>query len=264
MADALHIVTDILAVLFSLFALSVSSRPPTSSLTYGYHRFEVLASLINGLSLLGIVGVIMYEAYLRFLSPQPILVLGTAGLASIALVLNMIASRILNIAQANVPTRKDENLASVELHLLGDALSSFAVIIGAAAVSLTHQYYLDPLIAAFIGLIVLQSALKTMMQGGAIILERSPLKDTTLLRQKLANVEGVIDVHDLHVWRICSHITVASMHACLDAEGRNNTTLVRNQLEHEMTKLGIGHITIQLEETCCVPLHNHETHQPNE
>jgi len=257
-ADALHIVTDIIAVLFSFVALSVSSRPPTGRLTYGYHRFEVLASLVNGLSLFAIAGVIMYEAYLRFLTPQPIHVLGTAVFAGVAMCLNIIASRVLNSAQAKIPDRRDENVASAELHLFGDALSSLAVIVGAAAVYLTGRGYLDPLVAAFIGLIVLRSAIKTTVQGGAIFLERSPLKEMGALRQKLTDVQGVLDVHDLHVWRICSHITVASMHACLNAEGKNNPASVRNQLEREMNKLGIYHITIQLEEVCCEPAHGHE------
>ena len=257
-ADALHIVTDIMAVLFSFVALSVSSRPPTGRLTYGYHRFEVLASLVNGLSLFAIAGVIMYEAYLRFLTPQPVHVLGTAVFAGVAMCLNIIASRALNSAQAKIPDRRDENVASAELHLFGDALSSLAVIIGAAAVYLTGRNYLDPLVAAFIGLIVLRSAILTTVQGGGIFLERSPLKEMEALRQKLTDVEGVLDVHDLHVWRICSHIIVASMHACLNAEGKNNPASVRNQLEREMNKLGIYHITIQLEEVCCEPAHGHE------
>jgi len=258
-ADALHVITDILAVLFSLLALSISARPPTERLTYGYHRYEVLASLVNGFSLFAIVGIIMYEAYLRLLTPQPVFVLGTAAFASIAMVLNIVASRILNSAQAKIPGHRDDNVASAELHLFGDALSSFAVIVGATAVFLTGQYFLDPIIAAFIGLIVLRSAIKTTVQGGAIFMERSPLKDIGVLRQRLIGVKGVVDVHDLHVWRICSHITVASMHACLDAQGKSNSTLIRNQLEHEMNDLGIDHVTIQLEDICCTPIHGHET-----
>jgi len=259
-ADALHVITDILAVLFSLIALSISARPPTERLTYGYHRYEVLASLVNGFSLFAIVGIIMYEAYLRLLTPQPVFVLGTAAFASIAMVLNIVASRILNSAQAKIPGHRDDNVASAELHLFGDALSSFAVIVGATAVFLTGQYFLDPIIAAFIGLIVLRSAIRTTVQGGAIFMERSPLKDIGVLRQRLIGVKGVVDVHDLHVWRICSHITVASVHACLDAQGKSNSTLIRNQLEHEMNDLGIDHVTIQLEDICCTPVHGHETH----
>jgi len=259
-ADALHVITDILAVLFSLIALSISARPPTERLTYGYHRYEVLASLVNGFSLFAIVGIIMYEAYLRLLAPRPIFVLGTAAFASIAMVLNIVASRILNSAQAKIPGHRDDNVASAELHLFGDALSSLAVIVGATAVFLTGQYFLDPIIAAFIGLIVLRSAIRTTVQGGAIFMERSPLKDIGVLRQRLICVKGVVDVHDLHVWRICSHITVASVHACLDAQGKSNSTLIRNQLEHEMNDLGIDHVTIQLEDICCTPVHGHETH----
>lgn len=257
MADALHVVTDILAVLFSLFALVVSSRPPTASLTYGYHRFEVLASLVNGLSLLGIVAIIMYEAYLRFLDPEPIFVLGTVTFASVALTLNLLASTILRRTQA-MSEGEDENVASTEMHLIGDALASLAVIVGAIAVFLSHEYFFDPLVAVFIGLIVLRSAIKTTMQGGAIIMERSPIKDSALLRQKLSSVKGVADVHDLHVWRICSHITVASMHACLNAGGKKDSPEVRKRLEEEMDKLGVHHVTIQLEEVCCLPVHDHQ------
>jgi cobalt-zinc-cadmium efflux system protein len=263
MADALHVVADILAILFSFVALVISSRPPTSDLTYGYHRFEVLATLVNGFSLLGIVGVIMYEAYTRLLNPQPIFIVGTAVVASVAIFLNVVASRILRSAQPEISDYKDENVASAEVHLLGDALASLAVIVGAVAVYLTGQYYLDPLVAAFIGLIVLRGAIKTTMQGGAIILERSPFKNTAGLSQKLAGVEGVADVHDLHIWRICSHITVASMHACLNAMGKTDSTGVRNRLEDQLERLGIHHVTIQLEEVCCEPAHGHKVHERN-
>jgi len=258
MADALHVVTDILAILFSFLALVVSARPPTGSLTYGYHRFEVLASLVNGLSLLGIVGAIMYAAYQRILAPQPIFIPGTVAVAFAAMLLNILAARVLRGAQAEISGRRDENVMSAELHLFGDALASFAVIVGAAAVYLTGEYFLDPIVAVFIGLIVLRSAVKTIAQGGAIIMERSPVRDPAALRERLVAVEGVADVHDLHIWRICSHITVASMHACLDFAGRSDAGTVRKRLEERLDEAGIHHVTIQLEEVCCAPVHGHE------
>jgi cobalt-zinc-cadmium efflux system protein len=256
-ADALHLVTDILAVFFSLIALTISSRPPTNSLTYGYHRFEVVASLANGLSLLGIAGVIMYEAYVRVVSPQAIVVLGTVVFAAFALGLNIVASKTLQSAQADVQGDEDLNVSSAKIHILGDALASMAVIVGAVAVSLTGLSYLDPIVAAFIGLIVIRSAVNMTRQGGAIILERSPFKDMQKLQQELGGVGGVADVHDLHIWRICSHITVASMHACLDARGKDESSTVRNRLEREMSRLGMQHVTIQLEDVCCTPQHAH-------
>jgi cobalt-zinc-cadmium efflux system protein len=256
-ADALHIVTDILAVAFSLFALTISSRPPTSSLTYGYHRYEVIASLVNGISLLGIAAIIMYEAYIRIIAPQPINVLGTVVFASVAMGLNILASKTIQNAQADIRAGNDLNISSTKVHLFGDALASGAVIAGALAVSLTGLSYLDPLVAVFIGLIVVRSAVNIARQGGAIILERSPIKDMHDLQQKLGGVAGVADVHDLHIWRICSHITVASMHACVDEASWNESPAVRSRLEGEMGKLGMQHVTIQLEEVCCTPQHAH-------
>jgi len=244
--------------LFSFLALMVSARPPTSSLTYGYHRFEVLASLVNGLSLLGIVGAIMYAAYQRILAPQPIFIPGTVAVAFAAMLLNILASRVLRGAQAEISGPKDENVRSAELHLFGDALASCAVIVGATAVYLTGEYLIDPVVAVFIGLIVLRNAVKTIVQGGAIIMERSPVRDPVALRERLVAVEGVADVHDLHIWRICSHITVASMHACLDSAGRSDAGAVRRRLEERLDEAGIHHVTIQLEEVCCAPVHGHE------
>jgi cobalt-zinc-cadmium efflux system protein len=258
-ADALHIVTDILAVTFSLVALTISSRPPTGSLTYGYHRYEVVAGLVNGLSLFGVAGVIIYEAYLRFLHPQPPEVLGTILFAAIAVGLNVLSSRTLQNAQAEVKDSHNEdlNIHSARIHVFGDALASLAVIVGASLVGLTGLSYFDPLVAVLIGLVVIRSALGIARQGGAIILERSPFGDMPYLQERLSDVTGVADVHDLHVWRICSHITVASMHACLNAEGLSQPTAVRSNLVQEMDKLGIEHVTIQLEEVCCTPRHAH-------
>ncbi|MCL4519417.1 MAG: cation diffusion facilitator family transporter, partial [Thaumarchaeota archaeon] len=259
-ADALHIVTDILAISFSLVALTISARPPSASLTYGYHRIEVIASIVNGLSLIGIVIVIMYQAYVRILNPQPILVVGTVTFAAIALVLNIISSRTLQGAQSRSVEKEEEdlNVSSARLHIFGDALVSLAVIIGAVAVFFTGFYIIDPLVAIFIGLIVLRGAISITRQGAAIILERSPIKNMQDLETKLLAVSGVSDIHDLHAWRICSHITVASLHACLNTAGKGRQAGVRREIERKLNELGVQHVTIQLEDTCCVPPHDHK------
>lgn len=256
-ADALHIVTDILAILFSLVALTISARPPSGSSTYGFHRIEVLTSLVNGFSLIGIVVVIMYQAYIRILNPQPIIVLGTVTFAAAALVLNIVSSRILENAQSGF-AEKDLNISSAGLHVFGDALASLAVIIGAITVYFTGLNVIDPLVAIFIGLIVLRSAINITKQGGAIILERSPIKNMQDLQTKLLGVSGVADIHDLHAWRICSHITVASVHACLDPTGKEKQAEVRRELESKLNELGAQHVTIQLEDVCCAPSHGHK------
>ena len=258
-ADALHIVTDILAISFSFIALTISSRPPSGSSTYGYHRLEVVASLVNGLSLIGIVIVIMYTAYTRLLNPQRIDTIGTVGFAAVALLLNIASSRMLSNAQSAFHEEdKDLNVASAELHILGDALASLAVIVGALAIFFTGLHIIDPLVAIFIGLIVLRSAIKITRQGGAIILEKSPIKNMQGLKERLQSVNGVSDVHDFHAWKICSHITVASLHACLDSSGKEKPLDVRKELENKLNESGVQHVTIQLEEVCCVPSHGHK------
>jgi cobalt-zinc-cadmium efflux system protein len=234
-ADALHVTTDILAIAFSFIALTISARPPSGTSTYGFHRVEVIASLVNGLSLVGVVAIIMFTAYTHFLNAQPINVLGTVAFAALALVLNLSSSRVLTISQSAFATEdKDQNISSAEKHVLGDAMSSLAVIVGAIGV-----YF------------------KITMQGGAIILERSPIRNLVELEKDLTGVAGVSDVHDFHAWRICSHITVASLHACTDAQGKTNPSAVRERLESKLRDYGVQHVTIQLEEVCCAPSHGH-------
>jgi len=255
-ADALHVITDILAVSFSLVALTISARPPSGTSTYGFHRVEVLASMVNGLSLVGIVILILYQAIEAILNPRPIGISGTIAFAAIALVLNILSSRILEKSQSEFD-RKDANVASVKSHVIGDALASLAVIVGAIGVYVTGQTIIDPIVAIFIALIVLRSAINITRQGGAIILERSPIKNMDQLMTNLLRVKGVTDVHDLHAWRICSHITVASVHACLDESGKEKSSEIRRELEDRLNELGAQHVTIQLEEVCCVPSHGH-------
>lgn len=256
-ADALHITTDIFAILLSLVALRLAARPPTSGLTYGYHRIEVVAGLVNGLSLVAITGVIAFQAYERFISPVHIVVIGTVAFASAALLLNLMSSTIIRRSAASTFGDEDLNVSSAERHVLGDALASLAVIAGAVAVSATGQPLFDPLVAAFIGALVLNGALKISQKSLAIIMDRSPIKDMKGLGSQLTETSGVSDIHDLHVWRICSHITVASLHACLSEQGRERREQVTDDLEKKLNEAGVQHTTIQLEEVCCVPNHVH-------
>ena len=259
-ADALHLFTDIFAISFSLIALIISVRPPTSTLTYGYHRLEVFASFTNGISLFIITGVIAYSAYLKFLFPSHLDALGTISIAVLALVINLTSNHILNTESDKVPSiiSEDLNLKSASTHVFGDALASLAVIIGALAVYLSGDYIFDPIVAAFIGLIVLRSAIKITWAGLSIMLEGSPVKNMPALESDLEQVSGVSDVHDLHIWRICSHITVATLHACLNDEGREKRLQTMTELESKLSNsYGVQHATIQLEDICCIPKHGH-------
>lgn len=257
-ADALHVITDILAISFSLFALVISTRPPSGGSTYGFHRIEVVASLVNGVSLIGIVAVIFFTAYQRFVSPVSINAGGTISFAVVAMTLNITSSMILSRSQAHLTReKKDMNISSTQFHVIGDAFSSLAVIVGASLVYFTGYRVIDPIVAVIIGFVVLKSAVEITLQGGAIILERSPIKNMQALEQRLLEVQGVADIHDFHVWRICSHITLASMHACLQSSSKDHSLDIRNELEQRLGESGVQHVTIQLEDKCCVPRHGH-------
>lgn len=264
-ADALHVFTDIFAIAFSLFALTVSARPPTRTLTYGYHRVEVFASIVNGVSLFAITALIGLEVYLKIAANTPINVFGTVAVAAAALVLNMTSRRVLSGSHSvahnvDAPYLVDEdlNVKSATTHVYGDALASLAVIVGAALVYFTGDNIFDPIVAAFIGLIVLRSAIATTWAGLTIMLERSPVQNMVALESELETVNGVSDVHDLHVWKICSHITIATMHACLNEAGRTRRSETMSELEGRLSKsYGVQHSTIQLEDVCCVPQHGH-------
>lgn len=259
-ADALHITTDIFAILFSMIALNLSSRQPTSGLTYGYHRIEVLAGLVNGLSLVAVTGIIALQAYERFISPVQVMPFQTIIFAAAALLLNLVSSSVLKgSAAADIHGHEDLNVASAQKHVLGDALASLAVIAGAIGVFVTGQSLFDPLAAAFIGILVLNSALRISWKSLAIILDRSPIQDMQGLGSRLATTSGVTHVHDLHVWKVCSHITLASLHACLDDAGREKRVEVARELEGHLSEAGVQHSTIQLEDVCCTPSHMHES-----
>lgn len=266
-ADALHIFTDIFAIGFSLIALTVSNRPPTSSLTYGYHRLEVFASLTNGISLFLIAALIAIGAYERFLNPSPVYVFGTVIVATIALCANVLSRKIISQqtkTMKELEETEDENILSVSAHVWGDALASAAVIFGALASFFTGKYFFDPLAAIVIGVLVLRSAATTTWGGLSIMLERSPLKQMPLVESELEKVEGVSDVHDLHIWKICSHVTVATLHACLNDEGKSKRNETMNALEQKLTSdFGVQHATIQLEEVCCLPRHGHSETDSN-
>jgi cobalt-zinc-cadmium efflux system protein len=264
-ADALHVFTDIFAIGFSLFALTLSAKPPTGTLTYGYHRIEVFASLVNGVSLFAVATLIGLGAYVKIISHTQIDVPGTIVIAALALGMNLFSRRVLSgthsvARNVDAPYLVDEdlNVKSATTHVYGDALASLGVIAGAILVYVTGNYIFDPIVAILVGAIVVRSAFATTWAGLTIMLERSPVKNMVGLESELENVQGVSDVHDLHIWKICSHITVATLHACLNDSGRTTRSETMSEIEVKLKKsYGVQHATIQLEDVCCVPKHNH-------
>lgn len=227
LSDAAHVFMDLFALTLSLAAIRLAARPVSDRRTYGWHRAEILASLINGLSLLIIAVGILHEAWGRFQHPEPVKSREMFLIAVIGLVMNLIAARLLH-----GHAHDDLNVRSAFLHVLGDALASVGVIIGGLIILHTGWYVVDSLISAGIALIIGWGALRILREAGHILLEGVPPHiDLKQVVKRIKDQEGVSDVHQLHVWSICSHITALSAHIDLHPDDLHRQGEVIGRIE---------------------------------
>ena len=257
LSDAVHVMSDVFSLLISWLAIYLSTRPATSSRTYGYHRAEVFAAFVNGVSLIGISGWIFYEAYQRYLSPTEIKVTGMFIVASLGFVGNLIILWQLHGGRNN-EWHGNLNVRSAMLHVIGDTLSSVAVVVGGAIIFWTGWHPIDTLLSFLIGGIILFGAVNVTREAVYILLENSPRNaDAYTVATHLRNLEPVKEVHDMHIWSLCSNYCALSAHVVVD----ENTTLapdrILEQINAELkTHFGINHTTLQLEQVACAQAGN--------
>jgi cobalt-zinc-cadmium efflux system protein len=242
LSDAGHMLSDIAALALSLFAFRIAKRPATVSSTYGYHRVEILAALLNGLTLWLIVGVIFAAAYNRFLDPPAVESYGMMIVALLGLLVNIVAAGILYGSHHH-----NLNLRGAFLHIVSDALGSVGAIAASLIMLFTGWYVADPLISILIGLLILHSSWNLIKESFSVLMQAVPkgirLED---VQQALEGVEGVSKVHDLHVWAVTSDIFTLSAHAVVENGGDFHQVL--NGIEDTLKeRFNIEHTTIQLE-----------------
>lgn len=241
LADATHMLTDSASLLLALFAAWVATRPPDARRTYGYHRAEVLGALANGLFLLGVVGYVLYDAVQRFGDPQPVdaplvVLVGVVGLAA-----NLGAAWLLS------GHRDSLNVEGAFLHLLADAAGSVAAIVLGLVLLVTDWYVLDPLFAVLVAGLVLYSVWGLLKDSLNILLQGTPKHvDVDEVGAALAGLDGVTDVHHLHVWALDSRRVALSAHLVTTAAADTDGLLHRAQTMLGTT-FGIDHATLQLE-----------------
>ena len=242
LSDAGHMFSDIAALGLSLFAFRMSRRPATAKRTYGYHRVEILAALINGLTLWLIVGIIFHEAYHRFLNPPEVQSLGMLVVATLGLGVNVAAGFILYGSD-----RESLNLRGAFLHVVGDVLGSVGAIAAGIIMLVTGWYLADPLISIFIGLLILYSSWGLVKESIEILMQSVPKGiDIEEVQRAIEQVSGVTKVHDLHIWAVTSGVSTLSAHVVVN--GREDFHLVLNELEVILReRFNIEHTTIQLE-----------------
>jgi len=242
LSDAGHMLSDIAALGLSLFAFQISRRPATPKRTFGYHRFEIVAALVNGLVLWLIVGVIFHEAYQRFFTPPEVRSLGMLVIATIGLAVNIAAGLILYKSH-----HESLNVHSAFLHVVGDALGSVGAMIAALIMLSTGWYLADPLISFFIGGLILYTSWGLIKESADILMQSVPRGISfDDVQNSMESVNGVLKVHDLHVWAVTSGVFTLSAHAVINGDRDFHQVLT----EMEMIlreKFNIRHTTIQLE-----------------
>ncbi|MCK4444189.1 MAG: cation transporter, partial [Thermoplasmata archaeon] len=211
-SDAGHVFMDITALMLTLAALGIAMRPSTHEATFGHHRVEILVALINAVALFFLSIFILYSAYLRFDSPPEVKSTEMLVVAVIGFAVNLYVAY-------NLHGYEDLNVRSAYLHVFGDLISSLAVIAGAVIIALTGLFVVDPIASVLIAGIIMTRCFRLMKESGDILLEKTPKHiDLEKLKADLLSVEGVDDVHDLHVWSICSNVHAIACHIVIRPE----------------------------------------------
>lgn len=245
LSDAGHMFADVAAIALSLLAIWFGSRPAPPHRTYGYYRLEILAALFNGATLVAISAFIVYEAYDRLAAP-PIVASGEMmAIAAGGLAVNLVGAWILHAGPSHGPRSLNEHGAY--LHVLGDALGSAGALAAGALMWAKGWYAADALFSIGIAVLIVVSSFALLREAVNVLLEATPSHlNIAAVKESILAVEGVIDVHDLHVWSITSGKDALSAHIVTDEEtySKDYLEMVRRRLHSE---LGISHLTIQLE-----------------
>jgi len=244
LSDAAHVFIDALSLGIALFAIKIAAKPHTPSLTYGYHRVEILAAFVNGATLIGVSVFIFYEAYRRFLEPPQVSSDLMIIFASIGLIANLVMVKILA-----KHSNESLNVRGAFLHVIGDTLASVGVIAGGVAIAFTSLNIIDLLVGVFIGAIILRSAIKICKDCTRIFLEGTPKEvDIMEVKSEIEGVEGVKEVHDLHVWTITSGMDALSGHIVVKDQMLSQSQVILSRLNDMLKeKFGLYHSTLQLE-----------------
>jgi cobalt-zinc-cadmium efflux system protein len=255
LSEAGHNLSDLLALLLSLAAVYLQSRPPSSTKTYGYHRAGVLAALVNAVSLVAVSVFIFYEAFRRLQHPRPVQASLMMWVAAVGVVMNGVIALLLYRFAGR--TGGDVNIRSALLHEVGDTLSTAAVIAGGWAILVTGNYWIDSALSFGIGVLILWSGFGIVRETLNILLEGTP-RGMKLERVESAirTIDGVNDVHDLHVWSIGSETRALSCHiAIADIPPSISERILRDVKECLRRDFRIDHTTIQFEHIVCEVAH---------
>ncbi len=248
LSDAGHNLADAAALGFSWYAVWIAAKPSHEGMTFGYHRVGIFAALTNALSLVFIAGLIGWEAIARIRDPQAANGSLMIVVAMAAIVVNLVIGVWLHQGSKN-----DLNVRSAYLHMLGDAISAFGVVIAGVLVLTTRVSLADPLVSLLIAGLILYSSVGVLRESASVLLEGTPSgMDMPAVIAAIKGVDGVIDVHDLHVWMVGPGVVACSCHILVAEqsirEGQQVLRAVVHDIEH---RFHITHTTVQVEVEGC-------------
>ena len=250
LTDAAHNLTDVIALGLSWFAIRLTSQPANARKTYGYHRAGILVALLNSTTLVLISIGIFYEAYKRFMSPPDVQsgVLIVVGL--IAVVINVVTAWLVYHG-----SESDLNLRSAFVHLMGDVLSTVGAVIAGVLIYFTGANWLDAFVSVLIGFLILYNAWGILRDAVDILLESTP-RDVDLRKmvREITDVDGVLGVHDLHVWSLTQNLRSMSAHILTADISVSAGAQIQERInELVYHRYNIAHATLQLECVDCDP-----------
>lgn len=246
LSDSGHMLSDVTALALSLLAARFATRPASPSKTYGYHRFEILAALLNAVALFVVAGFIAWEAVGRMFEPPEVSSLPMMAIAAVGLLANLASAWAL-MSKGDV--KNNVNLRSAYLHVLSDALGSIGAIVAGLVIYAFGWTIADPIISVVVAVLILRSAWGVIKNTLHVLMEGAPGSiDHQQVKQALANLDGVLDVHDLHIWTITSGMDSISCHLRIDdlADGQR---LLQQALRLLEERFGVLHATVQIEDS---------------
>lgn len=249
-SDAGHNLTDSTSLIVSFFARKIAKRDANLEYSYGYGRATILAALINGLTLFTLAFYIFYEAYNRFLNPQPVNGLLVMVVAAVGMSMN------LSIAFLFRNNKEDLNIKSAYLNMLFDALASLGALVAGLLIVLTGSSIFDPLISALIGVLLIRSGFSVIKAAVHILVEGVPEGvDMQQVKEAMKSVNPLIkNIDDLHIWALSSESSALSSHIVLEECDLDKSMQIVEQIKKELKdKFKIGHATIEIELVECLP-----------
>lgn len=241
-SDAIHMFTHSFALIISLAAIIIASKKAPIEKTFGYYRVEVIAAFINGITIILSIIWILYEAFLRFLHPSSIDIKTAIIVATIGLIVNIATGVILMQGD-----KENINLKSAFVHMLSDAISSVAIIIGYIVIYFTNWFVIDVILAIIVSVVIAKWAKDILKHSINTLLESSPI-DINLIKEEIEKNDKVLDIHDIHIWEITADMYNMTAHLKIDKQNLENYYEILETINHDLKdKFKIVHTTFQFE-----------------